>query len=312
MKQIKYFLVALIVLAFASCGEDKPSMNTAPGVTVELSQDTVYTKEGRRIAKVPFKILGEANGDINLTFRVTEVSIDTTEEAFEDVHYYVTSKSVRVTPEDNDGYMEFTIYNDRVPNNPRTFIVDIESAQGAVVGTNSQTICVIRDNDTDPYDRLGGIWYLSYLNGDEVRDSVRVTIEPPLEDDAMYHMVLPMVGDYLSGEGTIYLRYLTDDSGKGIGVGITGGSVMAENVGFGEYGSCNIVTGFVSGGGYTTKGYLRGNWNDDFTEVTFGNGDLGVLVMTTANSTGILGPNVLIGAYDFWHDIKLRFFEDIQ
>lgn len=316
MKYLKLFLIAIVALAVTSCKDDA-KWNTKGDVYVQMTRTEFGTKEGRRLARVPFSVVGDANGNIKVNFSVTEAA---TNGAKEDIHYYITSKTVVINPEDKEGYFEFTIVNDTVQNDPRVFILTIESAEGALVGNPSQCIVSIGDNDDDPYDRLGGVYTMSYLDDEEVEGSLQVSIEPYMEDEPQYHRVLPMVGSFVSGDADMSLRYITSSQDQGIAVGIIGGSVLLKNNDFGNVtvggesvrlGQCDVITAFMNSQGLTESGLLEGRWNEDFSEVVF-DGTLYLGIRTTQDNDGYFGANALVTYMSSWHNIKLTRLREID
>lgn len=156
MKYLKIFAFMLGAALFTACSDDdKREFNTAKDVTVSLASTTIDTKENRGIIDVPFVVNGESNGYIVVTCKVAEAGDNP---AMEDVHYFVTAKSVTLEPGATEGSFEISLVNDRDINDPREFIVTLESCEGASLGTQQMSTVIIKDNDNDPYSRLGGEW----------------------------------------------------------------------------------------------------------------------------------------------------------
>lgn len=164
MKYLKLFAFMLGAALLTACSndDDKREFNTAKDVTVSLAETTINTRENRGIIDVPVVVNGESNGYIVVTCKVAEASNNP---AMEDVHYLVTSKSVTLEPGATEGSFEISLVDDREINDPREFIVTLESCEGATIGTQQMCSVIIGDNDSDPYMRLAGQWSLLDNNG---------------------------------------------------------------------------------------------------------------------------------------------------
>lgn len=98
MKLYKIFAVALAALTMTACSDDddKIGWNSNADVTVEMGQASISFKEGRGMVNVPVTVTGEANGNIMVTVACEETGLNP---AQEDVHYYVTDKTIIISPE---------------------------------------------------------------------------------------------------------------------------------------------------------------------------------------------------------------------
>ncbi|MDE7376010.1 MAG: hypothetical protein K2N16_04090 [Muribaculaceae bacterium] len=183
MKYLKIFAFMLGAALFTACSndDDKREFNTVKDVTVSMASTTIDTKENRGIIDVPFVVNGETNGYVVVTCKVAEVSNNP---AMEDVHYLVTSKSVTLEPKATEGSFEISLVDDREINEAREFIVTLESAAGATLGTQQMCTVVIGDNDSDPYSRLGGQWGILDQNGGMGKT---ITIQDFDEGEDGYH-----------------------------------------------------------------------------------------------------------------------------
>ena len=183
MKYLKIFAFMLGAALFTACSndDDKREFNTVKDVTVSMASTTIDTKENRGIIDVPFVVNGETNGYVVVTCKVAEVSNNP---AMEDVHYLVTSKSVTLEPKATEGSFEISLVDDREINEAREFIVTLESAEGATIGTQQMCTVVIGDNDYDPYSRLGGQWSILDQNGGAGKT---ITIQDFDEGEDGYH-----------------------------------------------------------------------------------------------------------------------------
>lgn len=311
MKYIKYCLIAVVALLAAACSDDDAKLNSKKDVTVEMAQASFDIKEGRSLVNVPIRVNGESNGLIKLKISVKEGgNAADTEAAKEDIHYYITTKEIFIGAGDTEGIIEVASVDDKEMNDPRVFIITIESVEGATLGTQSQCVVNILDNDTEEYDRLGGEWIMTYTDLEDTEISTIVTFETYGEDDSFrYKRIIDANGEYIQGEGTLTIRFNETENS----VSIMGGSHVAYGLSFGnvnasgtllKLGVCNLVTGFV-GSSITTKGSISARWNEDFTEIDFGSQPIYILIETTeADSAWGEGGLCDITYYDAWNNIK--------
>ncbi len=174
MKYIKFLAAALCAVGFTSCGDfdftpDAPKINTLSGVTVSMDKADISYFENKGIVTVPFKVEGERNGDITVECIVMEVpETPETEPAIESAHYIFTTKTVIVAKEDNSGVFEIRLFNDKDINPDRKFEVKLATAQGCTISGMDQTYITIKDDDSDPYVRMGGEWVINRSDGSTV------------------------------------------------------------------------------------------------------------------------------------------------
>ncbi len=307
MKLFKYLLLLFVGIGFAACDDDDVKVNTASDVTVEFASDSLITQEGVALAQIPVVINGEPNGKVKVTIEVRQAD-NADEPAIEDVHYYVTTKQLWIYPDTKEADFEIVPIDDRDQGEGRTFIITITSAEGAQVGTQSQAIGFIRDNDSDTYDRLGGEWTVTFNDSYDGEVSVSAVIETYAFDKPQYKRMLMATADWMGfgADGTIDLTY----SAAGRFVGLMANSLVIGPVNFTNYGPCNIFTGVNVNGQPSLSGSIPGNWNDDLTEINFGDGLLYMLVVG-AEGNEIVGENTLLGPYSTWDNIRFtRSLED--
>lgn len=201
MKILKIFTSALALFALASCGDydstpDKPDTNTAGGVTIEMAQTQISFLESKGVVRVPVTVKGKANGYIMATCKVDEVLESP---AMEDYHYYLTSPTIYIAPEDSTGYFEIRLRDNREINPPRLFTITLARVEGATIGAPNNTIVTIDDNDDKPYDRLDGTWYVA-VNATATQYK-QITLASYTPDEPAYGYSYRLVG--LFGENTI-------------------------------------------------------------------------------------------------------------
>ncbi len=271
MKYFKLFLLVAAVAFFGSCSDDKETQNTNKDVVVEMESPTFSAKEGAGAVKVPIKVTGKTNGNVYVTLAVKEVGDNP---AKEDVHYYVTDKTITIS--DGTGYAEYRAVDDKEINDDRTFEFEIVEAKGATIGAQKSCIVTIKDNDKDPYDRLQGKWLLTGKDQDGKTVIWPVTITEPqkkLADGSEnpsyeyeYGYYLYMSG--LQGLTTSSARlnfYADEKTGQGyVAFDCLGELTLISGLDFGDFkGYIKIA----NADGSTSP--VMGKWNTDFDTVTF-------------------------------------------
>lgn len=161
MKFLKIFAIALAAVGFAACSDNDTEWNTAADVTVEMGSASVSYKEARGLITIPIVVNGEANGDILVTVAAEETGANP---AQDDVHFYMTTKSIVLNPGTDTYNFEIIIGDDELINDPRTCDIKIVDVKGATIGAQNFTALTIRDNDADFYDKLTGKWTLNALD----------------------------------------------------------------------------------------------------------------------------------------------------
>lgn len=199
MKILKIFTSALALFALASCGDydstpDKPDTNTAGNVTIEMAQTQISFLESKGVVKVPVTVKGKANGYIIATCKVDEVLESP---AMEDYHYYLTSPTIYIAPDDSVGYFEIRLRDNNEINPARLFTITLAKVDGATIGAPNNTIVTIEDNDDKPYDRLDGTWYVAT----SASQYKQINLASYTPDDPAYGYSYRLVG--LFGDNTL-------------------------------------------------------------------------------------------------------------
>lgn len=218
MKYIKLFMLLAVVAFMGSCSDDDESWNSKSGVTVSMENESMRFKESVGIVKVPIKVEGEANGPVSVTVEVKETGSNP---AKENVHYYITTKTIKIS--DNTGNVELECVDDDKINDERTFEISIVSAKGATVGSNTTTAVTLRDNDSEFYEKLQGSWVMNCtFNKAPTKWDVKI-VGATDENDKDYNKVLYITGmigyqwttaklsyDYnkATGKGSVAFDYL--------------------------------------------------------------------------------------------------------
>ena len=270
MKYFKLFLLVAAIAFFGSCSDDKETQNTNSDVVVEMESPTYSAKESAGSVKVPIKVTGKTNGKVYVTIEVKEYGNNP---AKEDVHYYGA-------------------VDDKEMNEDRQFQFVIKEAKGAKIGAQNTTTVTIVDNDNAPYDRLQGEWKLSAKNPDGQNESFTVNITEPAQfnedgtENREYGKVLYMDGfmDLSAGNGVnmIKLNFSYNDK------------TLQGYVAFDCTETYTWFTNEFTGIGEAdvkvrnadnSNSPLFGNWDSDFTTVTFTPGS-GIMLSVFPKSTG--------------------------
>lgn len=287
MKYFKLFLLVAAIAFFGSCSDDKETQNTNSDVVVEMESPTFSAKESAGSVKVPIKVTGKTNGKVYVTMEVKECGKNP---AKKDVHFYVADTTITIS--DEIGYVEYRAVDDKEMNEDRTFQFVIKEAKGAKIGAQNTTTVTIVDNDNAPYDRLQGEWTLSAKDPDGQGDSFTVTITEPAQfnedgtENREYGKVLYMDGfmGLNAGDGVnmIKLNFSYNET------------TMQGYVAFDCTETYTLFTNTFNGIGEAdvkvrnadnSNSPLFGNWDSNFTTVTFTPGS-GIMLSVFPKSTG--------------------------
>jgi hypothetical protein len=198
MKLLKYFSFAALSLFMVACSDDDVVLNTATGVTVNVSKVALSANEdnaGNEVAvKVPIAITGDANGPVRVTVEFAPVGADG---AVEDVDYIATSKVINISEEDKEANVEIYTVPNTVENDTKSFTVTITNVDGAALGESYVTTVTLVDNDVvipAEWEDLGMCTFTdpfySYGYFDEAI-SYKVKLERNAEDPSEYRLVNP-------------------------------------------------------------------------------------------------------------------------
>lgn len=266
MKYInKLFMLLAVTAFFAACSDDDSSWNTNEDVTVSMAQTEVRVKEGVGLFNVPIAVTGETNAPVKVNVSVRESGSNP---ATKDVNYMVTDTTIYISG--TTGNVEIKTVDDSDINEDRTFEVYIVSAEGAKLGTNTSTTVVLRDNDSEFYEKLQGNWTLNYKTSAGADASLAVTITGGDEDSEDYNKTLYMtgLGGYTWTEAKLSYSYDKTTGVGSISFDDLGDYYIATDVNFGLGFTCAVALYTRSGSRlYTTP--LVGSWSSDFKTVTF-------------------------------------------
>ena len=262
MKYIKLLMLLAVVTFFGACSSDDDSWNSAADVTVSMKNPTMVIKENMGLTNVPIEVKGKTNGNVYVTLAVKEVGSNP---AKEDVHYYITDKTISIS--DSIGYVEVEPVDDDEINADRTFEITIVEAKGAKIG-NATTQVSLKDNDSQIYEKLQGKWKLTGVSRQGApMESVVKIIGASDEKDGDYNHTLYLTGMAVSSSSA---RLSFDENTKEIAFDNLGKYNFIEGYDFtkdlGIMG--NIVLNNLSNGSLTTTP-IKGTWSEDCKEIVF-------------------------------------------
>lgn len=263
MKLKNIFISLLAATALVACSDDEQSWNNG-NATVEMGQSEISVRENAGIFNVPIVVTGEQNDYIRVTVEVAETG---TTPAMEDVHYYITSKSIVIPADATSGNIEISAVNDNDINENRTFTITIVDAEGAQIGSQATANVELRDEDSDFYEKLKGSWKMSCVTNAGPA-TWNVTITGASENEAGYGEILYVNGIMGYDWVSLPMSYSFDVATNTGSLSLLFGQMMAGEVGFTD-GTYDVWSGSVDGDYMVLEGGIPGTWNSDFTEITF-------------------------------------------
>ena len=203
-------MLLAVVTFFGACSSDDDSWNSAADVTVSMKNPTMVIKENMGLTNVPIEVKGKTNGNVYVTLAVKEVGSNP---AKEDVHYYITDKTISIS--DSIGYVEVEpVDNDEI-NADRTFEITIVEAKGAKIG-NATTQVSLKDNDSQIYEKLQGKWKLTGVSRQGApMESVVKIIGASDEEDGDYNNTLYLTGMAVSSSSARLSFHYDEDTKQG-------------------------------------------------------------------------------------------------
>lgn len=269
MKFSKIFAIGLAALTMTACSDDDNSMNSAQDVTVSLGVTSLEADEDDNgsIYTIPVVVDGKANGNIKVTLEVTEQT------AIEDVHFYVTSKTLTIG--DSDKYVNFEFHptGDDQVNEDRTFTVSIANVEGAQTGLNTTCEVKLLDDDKymlDVYPQLLGQYTFSATNQSSGAAVQQVwTISGVEEGDAGFPHTAYITGIQNSPHASMeaYLGY--SPKAKRAWMRYEYGQTIADAVEFSGLGVMDVKLCGYSGG-LVDSGSETANFSADLSTINFG------------------------------------------
>lgn len=278
MKYIKLLAIALATTSMVACSDDDANWNSASDVTVSMAQTEISVKENKGIFNVPVSVEGEANGPIQVTVEVAEVGENP---AMDDVHYLVTSKTIVIPADATTGNIEISTVDNGEINEARQFDITIVSVEGAQVGANITTTVNLKDNDAAFYEKLQGAWKMNFTSRYDGEASWSVNVVGYDEGEEGYDKTLFINGVLGYPFCALEMSYFFDTASKSGYVEIPLGTYVAD------YDDANgIYACTITDDGYLAlEGSIKGQWNEDFTEITFEE-DKQLILYVINNTTG--------------------------
>lgn len=266
MKYIKLFMLLAVTAFFAACSDDDASWNSNADVTVEMGKTEVKVKEGAGLFNVPIVVKGETTAPVRVHVSMRESGSNP---AKKDVNYMVTDTTIVIS--DGAGKVEIKTVDDDEINENRTFEVYIVSADGAKVGANSSTTVVLRDNDSEFYEKLQGVWKMKYVDANGAAKEWSVTVTGGDEESEDYNHYLYVSGMMGYDWTMAVLKYDYDKATKqgSLAFDELGSYKFADGVDFALGNAPNSVRLFSKDGRNLTTEPIGGTWSADFKTVTF-------------------------------------------
>lgn len=295
MKYIKLLMLLAVVTFFGACSSDDDSWNTASDVTVSMKNPTMVIKENMGLTNVPIEVKGETNGNVYVTIEVKEVGGNP---AKEDVHYYITDKTISIS--DSIGYVEVEPVDDDEINADRTFEITIVEAKGAKIG-NATTQVSLKDNDSQIYEKLQGKWKLTAVSrqGAPLESVVKI-IGASDEEDGDYNNTLYLTGMAVSSSSARLSFHYDEDTKQGYVAfdnlgkyNFIEGYDFTKDLGF----MGNIMLHNLSNGQLTSTP-IKGTWSEDCKEIVF---DQDQVLFG-----GIYTPGGTFTGYEFFSVTKIK------
>lgn len=259
-------MLLAVTAFFAACSDDDASWNSNADVTVEMGKTEVKVKEGAGLFNVPIVVKGETTAPVRVHVSMRESGSNP---AKKDVNYIVTDTTIVIS--DGAGKVEIKTVDDDEINENRTFEVYIVSADGAKVGANSSTTVVLRDNDSEFYEKLQGVWKMKYVDANGAAKEWSVTVKGGDEESEDYNHYLYVSGMMGYDWTMAVLKYDYDKATKqgSLAFDELGDYVFADGVDFGLGNAPNSVRLFSKDGRNLTTEPIGGTWSADFKTVTF-------------------------------------------
>ncbi|MBD5297089.1 MAG: hypothetical protein HDS21_03310 [Bacteroides sp.] len=283
MKLNKIYAIALAALSLTACSDsdDDNGLNSTPGVTVQMQEQTLSFGEDMQQGvyyKIPVIVTGNASGLVQVNVEITGTG---TTPATEGEDFVVTSKTINIAPDTKIGYVEFYPVGDDVINENRQFIATITSAKGASVGTESTCIVTLVDNESllpKAYQSILGSYTVTANDQGAAVDPFTINVTGVSEGEEGYLTTVTISNFYDPDFEPITCSFAFDAvSGTG-SIGIPLGVIVGGPWNFGApVGTCMVGLGSVSGSTLVNSGYLYGKTDVDFKTVTFDGTILGAL-----------------------------------
>lgn len=285
MKYIKLLSLLVAVLFLGACSDDDVKKNSAADVTVSMGTATISPRESAGIVSLPIKVEGPTNGMVSVTVETREVGSNS---AVENTHYYVTTKKINITG--SEGYVELEMVDNEEINDPRTFEVTIVKVEHAKLNEAAKTTTVeIRDNDSEPYDRLQGTWTMTYKDYNGAVQTQKVTITGADDPSEYIYNKLLYVEDILLEKSKAQLSFNYDSANNTCYVSFTNFMKYNWYTGLELQGiskPVDILLGRLEGNNIS-QSPVEGEVQDDFKTIKFESGATIGFIFTNPDTGGL-------------------------
>lgn len=285
MKYIKLLSLLVAVLFLGACSDDDVKKNSAADVTVSMGTATISPRESAGIVSLPIKVEGPTNGMVSVTVETREVGSNP---AVENTHYYVTTKKINITG--SEGYVELEMVDNEEINDPRTFEVTIVKVEHAKLNEAAKTTTVeIRDNDSEPYDRLQGTWTMTYKDYNGAVQTQKVTITGADDPSEYIYNKLLYVEDILLEKSKAQLSFNYDSANNTCYVSFTNFMKYNWYTGLELQGiskPVDILLGRLEGNSIS-QSPVEGEVQDDFKTIKFESGATIGFIFTNPDTGGL-------------------------
>lgn len=285
MKYIKLLSLLVAVLFLGACSDDDVKKNSAADVTVSMGTATISPRESAGIVSLPIKVEGPTNGMVTVTVETREVGSNP---AVENTHYYVTTKKINITG--SEGYVELEMVDNEEINDPRTFEVTIVKVEHAKLNEAAKTTAVeIRDNDSEPYDRLQGTWTMTYKDYAGAVQTQKVTITGADDPSEYIYNKLLYVEDILLEKSKAQLSFNYDSANNTCYVSFTNFMKYNWYTGLELQGiskPVDILLGRLEGNNIS-QSPVEGEVQDDFKTIKFESGATIGFIFTNPDIGGL-------------------------
>lgn len=285
MKYIKLLSLLVAVLFLGACSDDDVKKNSAADVTVGMGTATISPRESAGIVSLPIKVEGPTNGMVSVTVETREVGSNP---AVENTHYYVTTKKINITG--SEGYVELEMVDNEEINDPRTFEVTIVKVEHAKLNEAAKTTTVeIRDNDSEPYDRLQGTWTMTYKDYNGAVQTQKVTITGADDPSEYIYNKLLYVEDILLEKSKAQLSFNYDSANNTCYVSFTNFMKYNWYTGLELQGiskPVDILLGRLEGNNIS-QSPVEGEVQDDFKTIKFESGATIGFIFTNPDTGGL-------------------------
>lgn len=285
MKYLKILALALGAFAMTACSDDD-KVNSTAGVTVEMGASEITVKENTGTFSVPVKVTGEPNGPVRIkviveaTGTAPALPFEPNEQGEWSGNFIITSETLNIPADEKVASIEINTVDDLEENEDRTFIIKIESAEGATIGNVSSTIVTIKDNDSVPYEKVQGAWKFSCKDYDGAPLSWPVNIIGYSEEEEEYGQILDLEG-LLGAKTYITLYFFNDEATNESWVEFN----LPEPIAW--YNAENYI--WALNGMSLAPGAIKGTLSEDLQTITFDEEDQLVFYVAAPDLSSALG-----------------------